>query len=161
MRRTKRLTIIRIALALTVAAIIPVAAHAKPMPGSGFNSEKEYRLGPGEIPYLSQGQGLDRLEAEYRARAVPVQEQPVIPYLSHGQGVTSDDLGFTTSKSADDRGFARAPTLEATAVTSDGGGSSIDVNAYVISGFGIALLLVAVGMGLTIRHHRKGGLSPA
>ena len=40
-------------------------------------------------------------------------------------------------------------------------GSRFDVNPYVVSGFGLALLLLAGGMGIAIRQSRKTTLSPA
>jgi hypothetical protein len=170
MRRRKRFTLIRIGLALAVAAILPVTAQARPNPGPTSHLQGQYKVGPGEIPYLSQGHGVN--EADFgpgrsaddrnvaRGTVVSAQEQVVIPYMSQGTGVTSTELGFTVGKSPDDRSFARATTLETTSVVSDGG-SSIDISPYTVSGFGLALLLVMFGMGLAIRHNRKGNLSPA
>ena len=73
------------------------------------------------------------------------------PYVSQGVGVTS---------TPDDRSFSRAPSLETTPVVSDGG-TTVDINAYAVTGFGLALLLVIGGTGLAIRHTRKEKLSPA
>ena len=82
-----------------------------------------------------------------------------IPYLSHGNGVTAADLGFAVSNSPDDRAYQR-PFTESPVVVSDGG-STIDVNPFAVTGFGLALLLAAGGMSLLIRHNRRTKLSPA
>ena len=171
MRRKKRLSIVRIGLALAaVAAIMPVAAQAKPQAGPTYEitGTSEYQLGPAEIPYLSHGQGVD--ESQFsgggmspddrsHARTAPTQPSVEIPYLSHGRGVTAADLGFATSNSPDDRPYQR-PITETPVVVSDGG-SGIDVNPFAVTGFGLALLLAAGGMGLLVRHNRRTRLSPA
>jgi hypothetical protein len=54
-RRRKRFTILRIALGFAIAAMLPVAAQAKPMPAwPDVEEHGSYQLGPGEIPYLDQ-----------------------------------------------------------------------------------------------------------
>lgn len=155
MRRKKRHTLVRIALGMAVvAAILPVSAQAK-----------QYEVGPGEIPYLSHGQGVNSsnfglvLGSDDRnlARSTPAQEQVVIPYLSQGEGVTSAELGFAVGNAADDRPFARS-NPETTPVVSDGG-RSIDVNPYLMTGS--ALILLALGMGFALWHTRRTKLSPA
>ena len=134
MRRGKRLTIFRIGLALaTLTMMLPVAAQAKPMPS-------------------------DSIRAENRAPVIDTQRVE-IPYLSQGVGVTEAELGIASSNSPDDRGFART-TDEQPVLVSDGG-SSFDVNPYAVTGFGLALVLMAGGMGLAIRHSRKSRLAPA
>ena len=71
--------------------------------------------------------------------------------------VTSSEVGVGTSP--DDRAYSRAPSLETTTpVASD---TTIEIDAYAVTGFGLALLLVIGGTGLAIRHTRKGRLSPA
>jgi hypothetical protein len=71
--------------------------------------------------------------------------------------VTSNEVGVGTSP--DDRAYSRAPSLETTTpVVSD---TTIAIDAYAVTGFGVALLLVIGGTGLAIRHTRKGKLSPA
>jgi hypothetical protein len=60
----------------------------------------------------------------------------------------------------DDRGFARVGPETTTIVATDDG-SRFDVNPYLVSGFGLALLLLAGGMGIAIRQSRKTTLSPA
>lgn len=136
MRRSKRLKIVRISLAMAVAAIIPVTAQATPIPASGVGSEREYQLNAVPIQQGVSGYGSER---EYQAKAAPIPE--------------------SMAKSSDDRPFSRAPILENTLVTDDGG-STFDVNPYVVSGLGVAFLL-ALGMALAIRHNRKTKLSPA
>ena len=160
MRRKKRYTLVRIALGMAVvAAILPVSAQAKPTPA-------RYELGPGEIPYLSHGQGVNSsnfglvLGSDDRNLArtsVGTTPEVVIPYLSKGEGVTSAELGFAVGNAADDRPFAR-PNPETTPVVSDGG-RSIDVNPYLMTGS--ALILLALGMGFALWHTRRTKLSPA
>ena len=73
--------------------------------------------------------------------------------------VTSTELGVGVATSPDDRAYSRAPILETTTpVVSD---TTIEIDAYAVTGFGLALLLVIGGTGLAIRHTRKGKLSPA
>jgi hypothetical protein len=138
MRRRKRLTITRVGLALAAtAAVLPVAAVAKPLPA-------------------------DPIMQEYQARAytLPAEDQRTeIPYLSHGNGVTETQLGIAGSNSPDDRAFARSNDQQPVVVIDDGSG--FDVNPYAVTGFGLALLLVAGGMALAIRHSRRGRLTPA
>lgn len=170
MRRRKRFTVVRIALALAVAAIVPVAAQAKLAPTVGNHVPAQYQVGPGEIPYLSQGHGVSAADfglvlgsddrSFSRATAAPAESRVEIPYLSQGEGVTSAELGFAVGKSPDDRPYSRATTLDTAQVVSDSG-MSIDVDPYTVTGLGLALLLVMGGIGLGIRHNRKVKLSPA
>lgn len=165
MRRKKRFTILQIAFALAAVAILPVTAQAKPTPAGGQD-----RLGMSQIPYLSQGVGVNAADfgvavgpdnrRPARATDALAQTRVEIPYLSQGVGVTSAELGFAVGTSPDDRPYSRATSLETTPVVSDGG-TTIDVNPYAVTGFGLALLLVIGGTSLAIRHTRKGKLSPA
>jgi hypothetical protein len=145
MRRRKRHTIFRIALALAVAAVMPVAAQAKGMPVDydKASENQSVTLGPDDRNL-------------YRG---PEESQVVVPYLSQGEGVTSSELGYVVRNSPDDRTFARDARLETTPVTSDGG-STIEVNPYTVSGFGLTMLL-AMGIGFGIWHSRRTKLSPA
>ena len=164
MRRKKRFSIGWIALGLAVVAVAPVTAEAKPLPTD--QSQAQYELGPAEIPYRSHAQGMPvyvtgTLSPDDRAFSrVDSARQVEIPYLSHGVGVTQAELGLSTGGSPDDRGHLRAYPETTTLVATDDG-SRIDVNPYVVSGFGLALLLLAGGMGIAIRHSRKTTLSPA
>jgi hypothetical protein len=138
MRRKKRLTIIRIGLALAALAI-PAVGQAKPLPTD--QSMAQYRLGPGEIPYRVDAQRVE------------------IPYLSHGNGVTPAELGLVSGSGPDDRSHSRAEGMEAAVVTDDGAG--IEINAFAATGVGLVLVLMAFGMGFAIWHSRRGKLSPA
>jgi hypothetical protein len=167
MRRKKRLSIFRIAVALAATAmIVPVAAVAKPHPGPTYDVQSKYEVGTGEIPYLSQGHGVDATQLGRQLgsddRALPrmdVVQAPevVIPYLSQGNGVTSEEIGFSVGNAADDRPFART-NPDTTPVTTDGGWS-IDVNPYLMTGS--ALILLAIGMGFGLWYSRRTRLSPA
>jgi hypothetical protein len=156
MRRKKRFVIARVGLALAVVAIVPVTAEAKPLPTD--QSRAQYELGNAEIPYLSHGVGVTPDDRAFSR--IDTARQVEIPYLSHGVGVTPAELGFATSLSPDDRGHARTEPEATTVVTTDDG-SRIDVNPYVVSGFGLGLMLLAGGMGIAIRQSRKTRLSPA
>ena len=166
MRRRKRLTIVRIGLALaTLTMMLPVAAQAKPLPRDSIQAEYQQRP---EIPYLSQGVGVTEADLgiltskspDDRSLARTYDEQRVeIPYLSHGVGVSEAELGIVTSKSPDDRSFPRRYD-EQPVLVSDGG-SRFDVDPYAVTGFGLMLVLMAGGMGLAIRHSRKSKLAPA
>ena len=166
MRRRKRFTILRIAVALAAAAIVPVTAQAKPTP---VGNDVRVKIQLGEIPYLSQGHGVNA--ADFGVALGPADRNPArptiaaenrvgIPYLSQGVGVTSAELGFAVGKSPDDRPYSRATSLETTPVVSDGG-TSIDVSPYAVTGFGLVLLLAMGGMGLAIHHKRTAKLSAA
>lgn len=151
MRRRKLFNIRRIALAFAVALIVPAGAQAKSTPN--------YELGPGEIPYLSQGVGVSPQYFAGSASSTP-QKRVVTPYLSQGVGVTSAELGFTVGQRPDDRPYSRAPSLETTPAVSDEGGS-IDFGTYTLTGTAIALLLAIGGMGFAVWHNRREKLSPA
>jgi hypothetical protein len=163
MRRRKRLTIVRIGLALaTLTMMLPVAAQAKPLPRDSIQVDTQRP----EIPYLSQGVGVSEADLgivtskspDDRSLARTYDEQRAeIPYLSHGVGVSEAELGIASSNSPDDRAFART-TDEQPVLVSD---SSFDVNPYAVTGFGLMLVLMAGGMGLAIRHNRKSRLAPA
>jgi hypothetical protein len=71
MRRSKRLKIVRISLAMAVAAIIPVTAQAKPISASGVGSQLEYQLNAVPIQQGVTGVGSER---DYRLKAVPIQQ---------------------------------------------------------------------------------------
>ena len=145
MKRKKRLTIGWVALGLAVVAVVPVTAGAKPLPTD--QSLAQYQLS------LANKQGMPvyvigTLSPDDRAFS-RVDSAVETPYVSHGVGVTPDD-----------RGFSRVGPETTTIVAADDG-SRFDVDPYVVSGFGLALLLLAGGMGIAIRHSRKTTLSPA
>ena len=182
MRRKKRFAIGWVALGLAVVAMVPVAAGAKPLPTDtsyeqGMPMYVTGTLSPDDRAfsrsYVSYGVGItpdDRafsrvdsgtLSPDDRAFSrVDSARQVEIPYLSHGVGVTAAELGFATGGSPDDRGYQRTYP-EATTLVATDDGSRIDVNPYVVTGFGLALLLLAGGLGIAIRHSRQTTLSPA
>jgi hypothetical protein len=154
-------------LAVTVAvAIVPTFAQAKPPTsvandrahfGSRQADDPQYRLAPGEIPYLSQGIGVD--EESFRGGAATTQKRVEIPYLSQGVGVTSAEL-FGTA--VDDRAHSRATTVEpAPIVLTHDTGWSVDLGNSAFAGLALMLGLLAGGMGVAIWQSRKTKLSPA
>jgi hypothetical protein len=151
MRRRKRNTILRIALGLAIAAIVPATALAKPVPvNQDVEDHGQYQLGPGEIPYYSQGGvqvSTDGTSSDDRAvsRATP-----------HGVEVAS------AATSPDDRSFSRATSVDPTPVVVSDDGWSIDIDPYTVTGFILALLLaLGLGMGIAVLHRRRTHLSPA
>jgi hypothetical protein len=165
MRRSKRLTIIRIGLAVaTLAMALPVAAQAKPLPRDPIQAEYQARAVPVIDSIQAEYQAravpvIDTIQAEYQARAVPVIDTIQAEYQARAVPVIDTQLGTVSSTTPDDRGFAR--TFDEQPVLVSDGGSSFDVNQYAVTGFGLALVLMAGGMGLAIRHTRKSKLSPA
>jgi hypothetical protein len=158
MKRTKRFNLRRIALGLAIAALIPATAQAKPV-------SNQPQIGPGEIPYLSQGVGVDQSQfvvtgsPDDRAysRATPTASAAVeIPYLSQGVGVTAATFDPTVV-SPDDRNVSRATSVGASPTATDDGWS-MDVSTGLL---GMILALGAAGAALAIRHSRKTKLSPA
>lgn len=146
----KRLTLF--AAILAAAAIVPTFAQAKP-PAVVLNDEAhygnvDYRLGPGEIPYITEEGGS----------AATAQSRVEIPYLSHGVGVSSAEL---FGVSADDRSFTREAPAQATPpVVRADDGWSIDGNP-TIAAFALMLGLLAGGAGVAIWYSRKTRLTPA
>ena len=150
MRRKKRFAIGWVALGLAVVAMVPVTAAAKPLPK---DPSHEQGMPVYVIGTLSpDDRGYSRVETGTLSpddRAFSRVEQVETPSLSRGVGVTPDD-----------RGFARVGPETTTIVATDEG-SRFDVNPYLVSGFGLAHLLLAGGMGIAIRQSRKTTLSPA
>jgi hypothetical protein len=153
MRRKKRFAIGWVALGLAVVAMVPVTAEAKPLPTDtsyeqGMPVYATGTLSPDDRAFSRVDSGT--LSPDDRAFSrVDSARQVETPYLSHGVGVTPDD-----------RGFARVGPETTTIVATDDG-SRFDVNPYLVSGFGLTLLLLAGGMGIAIRQSRKTTLSPA
>jgi hypothetical protein len=149
MKRSKRISIRRIALGLAVAAVVPATAQARPMEMSGSDARSIHqaaasssdKLYPGEIPSVVPVTQARRME---------------IPYLSHGVGVSAKDIGLPIG--ADDRSFSRqSPTP--TVLTADRGDGYDFGSGNTIGG--LVLILGAAGAALAIRHNRKTRLSPA
>ena len=80
-----------------------------------------------------------------------------IVYAEHGYPQALP-VPQTTVQSPDDRSFSRMSNDEVLVATDDGW--SLDVNPYAGVG-GLALVLLAGGMGIAIRQSRKTKLSPA
>ena len=146
MRRKKRLTIGWVALGLAVVAMAPVTAEAKPLPTD--QSLAQYQLGlveneQGMPVYVTGTLSPDDRAFSRVDSAVETQQ------VSRGVGVTPDD-----------RGFARVSPETTTIIVADDG-SRFDIDPYVVSGFGLALLLLAGGLGIAVRQSRKTTLSTA
>jgi hypothetical protein len=171
MRRRKRNTILRIALGLAIAAIVPATALAKPVPvNQDVQDHGQYQLGPGEIPYVSQDrQAMELGLSEGKIKALGLLDDGTV-------GASSDDRAFSratptphgvevasAATSPDDRSFSRATSVDPTpVVVSDNDGRSIDFNPYTVTGFVLALLLaLGLGMGIAVWHSRRTHLSPA
>jgi hypothetical protein len=160
----KRITLF--ALTAVLAAMVPTFALAKPMPsaandrahyGNAQANDPEYQLGPGEIPYLSQGIAVN--EENFRGSASTTQKRVEIPYLSQGVGVTSSDL---FGVSPDDRTFSRATTVEpAPIVVTTEDGWSVDLGNSAFAAVALMLGLLAGGTGVAIWQSRRTRLSPA
>ena len=101
----------------------------------------KYELNPGESPvYVTGIQSPD--DRSYMRGT----EQQLVTHTG------------TQVQSPDDRPFTRGTVQESAPVASDDG---IQVDTYGVTGFGLALLLLAGGTTLVIRHRRKTPLSPA
>jgi hypothetical protein len=145
MRRKKRSIIVRVALGLAIAGIIPITAQAKPTPYEpDVQSSGQYELGPGEIPYLSQNR------EGYPAWAKQIET----PYWF--------STPTTTGITPDDRSVSRQTGVGSTPVVVSDDGRSIDFNAYTVTGSVVALLLaIGGGMVFGVWYSRKTTLSPA
>ena len=179
MKRTKRFTLRRVALGLAVAAVFAPAAQAEP---SGSYERQSQSV---EIPYLSGGGGgVSHMDFD-PASPASGKVSKEIPYLSHGNaapvdfwnydasgrkiadtspGVSPDQLaalwsGSNVAIAPDDLAFSRPSNLGSPSVSATSGG--FDVGPGTVSGFAVALVLLAGGMALAIRHGRKTRLSPA
>ena len=128
-----RRNIILIGLVVTAAALFPVTAYAK------------YELNPGESPVYVAGTGTQVQSPDDRSYMRGTEQQLVAQ-------------AGTQVQSPDDRPFTRGTVQESAPVASDDG---IQVDTYGVTGFGLALLLLAGGTTLVIRHRRKTPLSPA
>ena len=168
MRRRKRNTILRIALGLAIAAIMPATALAKPVPvNQDVEDHGQYQLGPGEIPYVSQDrQAMELGLSEGKIKALGLLDEGTVVK-------SSDDRAFSratphgvevasAATSPDDRSFSRATSVDPTPVVVSDDGRSIDIDPYTVTGFALALLLaMGIGMGISIWHNRRTKLSPA
>ena len=150
MKRIKRFTLRRVALALAVAAVIAPAAQAEPI-GS---YERQSQV---EIPYLSHGNlvatdfwNYDPATGERIANTSP--------------GVSADQLaalysGTETAIAPDDLTLSRPSNAGSPSVTATDTGW--DVGPTTVSAFALGLVLLAGASLLAIRHNRRTRLSPA
>ncbi len=153
MKRTKRFTLRRIALALAVAAVVaPSGAQAKPTPA------KQQPPSTVEIPYLSHGVLTPPVDFWNYDAKTGEKVQNTSP------GVAPDELaqlfsGSEGSISVDDRLFSKATSVGATPVSASDNGYSVDSGTFGAGA--LALILAVGGAGLVIRHGRKTRMSPA
>jgi hypothetical protein len=150
MKRIKRFTLRRVALALAVAAVIAPAAQAEPI-GS---YERQSQV---EIPYLSHGKlvatdfwNYDPATGERIANTSP--------------GLSADQLaglysGTETAIAADDLTLSRPSNAGSPSVTATDTGW--DVSPTTVSAFALGFVLLAGASLLAIRHNRRTRLSPA
>jgi hypothetical protein len=148
MKRTKRYTLRRIALGLAVAAVVAPAAQAEPIGSYERQSQSSV-----EIPYLSGGVGVSHMDFDPASKASGRQSNE-IAYLSHGKTVADSGIAL----GPDDVTMSRPTNLGSPSVASS---SSWDVGSGTVSGFALALVLLAGGSALVIRHNRRTRLSPA
>ena len=149
--------IIRIGLVVTVAAVFPVtAAHAKyelnpgesPVYVTGIQSPDDRAYMRGTEQQLVASQTVTQVQSPDDRSLMRATEQQLIPVAPTG----------TQVQSPDDRPFTRGTVQQSAPVASDDG---IQVDTYGVTGFGLALLLLAGGTTIVIRHRRKTPLSPA
>ena len=150
MKRIKRFTLRRVALALAVAAVIAPAAQAEPI-GS---YERQSQV---EIPYLSHGKlvatdfwNYDPATGERIANTSP--------------GLSADQLaglysGIETAIAPDDLTLSRPSNAGSPSVTATDTGW--DVGPTTVSAFALGFVLLAGASLLAIRHNRRTRLSPA
>lgn len=154
MKRTKRFTIRRIALGLAVAAVLVPSAQAEPIGSYERQSQSQSSV---EIPYLSHGGGVSHVDFwNYDATGKKIADT--------SPGVAPDQLAQLWSGSdgviaPDDMTLSRPSNAGTTVVAGSSGG--FEVSPAAVSGFGLALVLLAGGSALAIRNNRKTRLSPA
>jgi hypothetical protein len=164
MRRRKRQITGWVALGLAVAATVPAMAQAEPSPyvlQSQVQQPMELGLSEGKMRALGlieQG-GIKSLDD----RSFP---QPKNPYV--GQTRQPMELGLSEGKIRalgllEQSGTASPANVDPTPVVVSDGDRSIDVNAYTVTGFGVAFLFaIAVGMSIVAAWHSRGTkLTPA
>jgi hypothetical protein len=147
----------------------PIVESTSPDDRAVARTDASAPAGP-QIPYLSQGQGVD--PAEFGAtgvspddRAVARVDQPSlspddravartdpaaasapadlqIPYLSQGQGVTPAELGIGTGVSPDDRAVPRTDPVSTTGGTASDSGTSFAPSPEAIAAVGLAALAI-------------------
>jgi hypothetical protein len=152
MKRTKRFTLRRIALAFAVAAIVAPAAQAEPL-----GSYERQSPSAVEIPYLSHGQLVSPNDFWNYDSATGERIADTSPGLSADQlaGLYS---GTNSSIAPDDLSMSRPSNLGSPSVTATNAGW--DADPMTVSLFAVGFVLLA-GASLLIRHNRRTRLSPA
>ena len=169
MRRRKQITG-WVALGLAIVATVPAMAQSKPTPSQNeVRQPMELGLSEGKIQALGlieQG-GMKSLDDQSFPQAknpyVSQTRQPMELGLSEGKIQALGLVEQSGTTSPDDRAFSRVTSVDSTPVVVSDTDRSIDVNAYTVSGFGIALLFaMAVGMSIVAVWHGRGTkLTPA
>jgi len=164
MRRRKRQITGWVAVGLAIVATIPAMAQAEPSPyvlQSQVQQPMELGLSEGKMRALGlieQG-GMKSLDD----RSFPQAKNPYV-----GQTRQPMELGLSEGKIRalgllEQSGTASPANVDPTPVVVSDGDRSIDVNAYTVTGFGVALLFaIAVGMSIVAAWHSRGTkLTPA
>ena len=162
MRRRKRQIIGWVAVGLAVVATIPAMGQAEPSPyvlQSQVQQPMELGLSEGKMRALGlieQG-GMKSLDD----RSFPQAKNPYV-----GQTRQPMELGLSEGKIRALGLLEQSGTttnVDPTPVVVSDGDRSIDVNAYTVTGFGVALLFaIAVGMSIVAAWHSRGTkLTPA
>jgi hypothetical protein len=173
MRRRKRQIIGWVALGLAIAATVPAVAQARLSPyGSQDQARQPMELGLSEgkiraLGLLEQSGTMSPDDRSFsratNASATQNQgRQPMELGLSEGK-IRALGLLEQSGTSPDDRAFSRVTNVDPTPVVVSDGDRSIDVNAYTVTGFGVALLFaMAVGMSIVAVWYGRGTkLTPA
>ena len=144
MRRKKRFAIGWVALGLAVVAMAPVTAEAKPLPTDTSHEQ-------GMPVYVIGTLSPDR----------PATLSPDDRAFSRVDSAGRDPVPEPRRGRHPRRPRFRRVGPETTTIVATDDGSRFDVNPYVVTGFGLTLLLLAGGMGIAIRQSRKTTLSTA
>jgi hypothetical protein len=169
MRRRKQITG-WVALGLAIAATVPAMAQSRPSPSQNqVRQPMELGLSEGKIRALGliEEGGMKSLDD----RSFPLAKNPYVSQtrqpmelgLSEGKIRALGLLEQSGTASPDDRAFSRVTSVDSTPVFVSDGDRSLDVNAYTVTGFGVALLFaMAVGMSIVAVWHSRGTkLTPA
>jgi hypothetical protein len=166
MRRRKQITG-WVALGLAIAATVPAMAQSRPSPSQNqVRQPMELGLSEGKIQALGllEQSGMKSLDdRSFPLANVSQTRQPMELGLSEGKIRALGLLEQSGTASPDDRAFSRVTSVDSTPVFVSDGERSLDVNAYTVTGFGVALLFaMAVGMSIVAVWHSRGTkLTPA
>jgi hypothetical protein len=153
MKRTRWFTLRRIALGLTVAALAPATAQAKPADFWNYDSQTGKKIA-NSSPSVSP----EELATVWSAQAKPADfwnydSQTGKKIANSSPSVSPGELAALWSVSSGATNVAGAPTA------GDNGG--YDFGAGIVSGFAMALILGAGGALVVIRHMRRAKVFPA